>query len=225
MEPKTGELFSRNYLKTSEQFSDSKRMRFRFASYLSDYFSEDSFRIGNMIEVELGITAINQYANFVPWKNLLEECSLPDFLDIITIVARSDPSRTLVKDRIRVEYDFIAFADRVFRELSIAYRIDDKGGVHPFIDATFTAEFSAVTSSLLKDGLGSASNSLVEAEESLISSAFDGRRAVRSTFDAVENIFKQIFPNETHLNASGIEKKLRPSFTGKTPNNTNGPVI
>ena len=59
-------------------------------------------------------------------------------------------------------------------------------------------------------GLSAAREHIAQAERSLLAGSFDGRQAIRSTFDAAENLLKVIFQKATQLNTTAINERLGP---------------
>lgn len=217
MEPIIGEFFYRNYLRSPLLSSDSERMRFRVATFLRDYFESDAVEVGRDIEKELGFKVVSSGARYyVDWMSVLSSCSISDFLDIITLISRKHPQRLKSGRPISIIYNFHEFMTRVFCEQAMAYRIDEKGGIHPFVDVAFSSEFNAVSTLLSQASYGSARSSLEQAESALISSRYDGRAAIRHSFDALENIYKQIFPKETQLKSTGLSENLGPLIVKHT---------
>lgn len=210
-ESEVGGYFSRNYRPATAPSADSSRARFRIAKYLEEYCDRDSGSFGKYIEKETGIKLVEYYATpYVPWEETLSKCTIEDFLDIITAIARYCPSRVVNKNRAPVKYVFTAFVERVFREQSLAYRLDDKGGVHPFIDAAFTAEISELLANFSKYDLSAARIHLLSAENALLSFQYNGRLAIRSIFDAIENVFKMICSGTTQMNSATIKDRFKP---------------
>lgn len=191
------------------------------AAYLSDYYSEKQYEIGKFIERELGIKCLKWGTSslFIDWQPLLKELDLRDFLDVMTAVIRFAPQKKEYKDRVIVVYNLLEFATRVFSEQNLAYRIDDAGGVHPSIDVAFSISSAALLRNLSISGLDAAREHITQAERSLLAGSFDGRQAIRSTFDAAENLLKVIFPKLTQLNTANINDQLGPFLINSTEDN------
>ena len=213
-----GGFFSRTYLSIETPFSDSIRARFRMASYLNEYYSREHYEIGKFIEQELGIKCLKRgtASSFIEWQTLLKELDIIDFLDVITAAIRFKPQRKESKDRTIVVHNLLEFTKRVFAEQNLAYRIDDGGGVHPSIDIAFSVLSSGLLRSLTSNGLEAAREHITQAERSLLKGSFDGRQAIRSTFDAAENLLKTLFPDLTQLNTINITSKLGPYLLSST---------
>ncbi|MEM6409094.1 MAG: hypothetical protein AAF700_11830 [Pseudomonadota bacterium] len=209
-----GGFFSRNYLAKDTPSADDKKMRHRIAKYLETYTHSESGDFGRFIETELGISVLSEgpYSQYVNWMRVLEKCSISDFLDIVTAVCRLRPSTTKREGRMTVKYDFLEFAERVFREQAVAYRIDQKGGIHPFIDKSFSSTLAETLEGLEGKELFAAKAHLEKAEKALLEFDVDTRQAVRSAFDAVENLAKIIVPKSTQLNKDVAQNGLRPKL-------------
>jgi hypothetical protein len=106
--------------------------------------------------------------------------------------------------------NFITFVERVFRESKVAYRLDDHGGVHPFVDAAFTVELNELVRGFSDNDLDAARQHILDAEKALLPSDPDTRKAVRASFDAVENVFRLLFPECNRLNKHFVDRHLRP---------------
>jgi hypothetical protein len=210
--PKVGEYFSRSYLWADKPFADDVRARHRLATYLDEYFSERDYEIGKFIEQELGISCrrIGATRYYVDWKSLLKELDVRDFLDVTTAAIKFEPQHKKYKGHAVVVYNLLEFARRVFVEQNLAYRIDEKGGVHPSIDAAFSISSAGLLRNLSHSGLDAAREHIAQAERSLLAGSFDGRQAIRSVFDAAENLLKVVFPRATQLNTPTIIDKLGP---------------
>ncbi len=212
--PEAGGFFSRNYRKQGTASADDIRMRRRIAAYLSEYVNDDYYDFGKRVELDLGIQILTSGYNgsYIDWDEFLCKCSIEDFLDIITLVAKIWPERIVHRDRVRVRYDLISHVEAVFRQQSVSYRIDEKGGIHPFVDSAFSSELFEIVRELSRSEFNAAREHIEAAEKCLLDYDFRGNQAVRSAFDAIENIYKLMFPRRTHLNNDGIRDDLRPLF-------------
>lgn len=209
---KTGDYFSRNYLRAAQPLSDDTRARHRLAVYLSDYFVDVAGDVGRYIETELGIPCriMGTRGYFMRWDTFLKGLDLPDFLDVITATIRFAPKRRVEMNRKFAEYDLLGFAQVVFSEQNLAYRIDKKGGCHPLVDAAFSIQSASLIRSLSASGLSAAREHIASAEKALLAGSFDGRQAIRSSFDAAENLAKLMVKGATQLNKALIVDKLGP---------------
>lgn len=202
--------YSRNYHKRENPVPDDARARFRIATYLEDFTEGRQGLFGRYIERELGIPAISKYdSERVDWKKLVESLDVLDFLDLITAIGKIADRRTVHRDGIKVEYNFVDFVQRVFNEQGLAYRIESDCSVHPLVDVIFSAQFNELIRGLSEANLSAADEHVRKAELLLIEGKFDGRQAIRSIFDAAENVFKVTFPGADKLSKDTINGTLR----------------
>lgn len=198
---KEGRRFTHNYLERGEPTRDSKRMRVRLASTLNDEWI-NGYIAPNDLEKQLGIEIPSAfYDDCVDWKLFLDDCSLPDVLDTITIVAQHLGS---VKER------WIGAARRILQEENLAYRVDDLGGVHFAVDAEFAHNQACTIAALQPSRYCAARTHFEEGQKALDAHPQRTREAIRQTFECVETVFKLMLPNETQLGHSEITKKLKP---------------
>lgn len=216
--PIDGEYFSRNYLQTETPFADDQRARHRLGAYLSEYFSGEGYKVGKFIEQELGIQCLSNGPGgyYLAWGELLRKLKTSDLLDVLTAVIRFQPKKTRREGPANVTSDLLGFTSRVFLEQNLAYKIDSSGGIHPIIDTTFSIMSFNLIRNLSANGLEAAREHVTRAERNLLAGEFDPRGAIRSTFDAAENLFKVIFPRATQLNAQAIREKLGPYLVDVT---------
>ena len=220
---KIGEFYSRNYLSSDNPFADSPRARHRLSAYFQDYFTDDKGQVGKFIEQELGIQCLQWGGGgrFINWESFLNTLPLKDFLDVITASIQHRPKKTIHQDRLKVVHDLLAFTRRVFIEQNLAYKIDDKGGIHPSVDSSFSIAAFNLIRNLGDLGLEAAREHIVIAERKLLIADYDPRGAIRATFDAAENLMKVIFPRETQLNKAMVKNTLGPYLLDLAP--TQGP--
>jgi len=203
--PPIGQRFSHVYLKRGVPASDSERMRRRISSFFYEFGFHDC-NAGRNIELELGVD-VPRFDYRYDYKSFFLRCELRDFLDAITIIWRSiRGSHGLPKDA----GAWVKVVGRVFQEENVGYRVDDQGGVHFAVDAEFEHN---VASSLA--ALGSSRYNGVLAAFQVAQEAFDqtppnGKDAMRSAFEAVEILFRLIFPKAPRLASDQIKAHLEP---------------
>lgn len=124
------------------------------------------------------------YSLFVNWRDFLTNCDLPVFLDAITLihrlVQRQGRNLNLQGSRERVE--------RIFQVTNVAYRLDERCGVHPFVDSAFEAYRSAAIAGLGAGRYAAAREHVERADQAMLAVAPDYRQAIRSIFDSTETI-------------------------------------
>ena len=204
---KEGERFSVNYAKRSSPQGDSLRMRLRVYQ-IFDILNLSERVTPAKIGLELGIAV--PYGSYSPmWRNFFEHCELRDFLDVITLMARSSTNRQLNG------LSFTQNIASIFEQENVSYRIDDKGGVHYAIDEEYSHNQASTIAALSSSRFETARGHLESAQGALDKVPPDTRHAIRQAFECVETIFKLIFPNVSVLGASEATKRLLPIIERK----------
>lgn len=199
-------LFSRVYLERGPRQIESDRARKRFIGFLTAFENELKLRgveqriryhfpteLG--LSINLGLFDVGVFLRKAPWI---------DVLDGISLLATCFGSERAT---------WIEFVRGVFEEENLAYRIDDDGGVHPFVDAEFTRQTASSLEALDQPRFGQARAEFEAMERNLRSG--DSLGALRSVFACAESVFKVLFPGESRLDASAIDKKLAPALATK----------
>ena len=100
---------------------------------------------------------------------------------------------------------------RVFREESMAYEIDEQGGVHPLVDSEFQRNRHETLISLASSRYTNVDHAYRAAFNRLTVQSFDTKAAVRDIFDAAESLFKLMAaPRNPNLTGSSVDSDLRP---------------
>lgn len=201
-----GARFSLLYLRPDRPIEESKRLRNRLLQVFKQVAGKESKNLGHAIERELGVRIVKfQYDYFVDWHDF-SNLEMRDFLDTVTICREfatglnGIPSRaTLVKE-----------LNRIFSEETSAYVVDDQLGVHPSVDPSFRAILDSAVRGLGGADFEAVRLHLEKADLSLLPKG-DRRDAVRSIFDAVENVFKQTFQGAISINTGTIQTILKPT--------------
>ncbi|WP_323784632.1 hypothetical protein [Thalassovita sp.] len=205
-----GQRFSLLYLSGEETLSDCPRMRRRLGALADELLDENDYLAGKFLEAELGISIIRSsgMGAYVRWVDFFEEEELADVLDAITLIfsfcAANRLSNKLSGYRSRVQ--------RIFNERNMRYRVDDHCGVHPHVDTAFEQVRTSAISGLGKERFNAARAHLESVEQAMMREEPDNRQAIRSVFDAAENIFKMMFKGVTHINNREINNRLPPQI-------------
>lgn len=102
------------------------------------------------------------------------------------------------------------FVMRVFKEENMGYRLDEKGGVHFFIDHEFEHNKSTLLAGLTSQP--AVKGSFEKAYSFLDQDPPDTDSAIRSMFESLEILYKHIIKSEgkDRLNSIGVQNKLKP---------------
>lgn len=199
-----GKRFSHVYLVRGEPEKDSEKARFRLSKLVErSCLPAESTRYGtsfdyekraqNRIENELGIkfaSGITTVRAVDRWERYFNRISVTEMLDTITVVAS-------VLNRIHAKDDrqsrFLNEARRILKEENLAYEIDQIGGVHPLIDATFSAAMESAISSLDDPRYAVSAQCINRIDGYLLQNPQDFIGAIRAVFGACENTFKLMY--------------------------------
>lgn len=201
-----GKRFSHIYIGQDAPLKDSKKARFRLAKHLEDscpkavykpdsnYKTPERFRPAvNAIEHEIGIPFASQSTSgtrYERWDWYLKRVTVVEILDTITVVGNTLHSEYEKYDR---KGAFLEKARRIFQEENLAYTIDDSGGVHPLVDAAFSANYSSAVAGLSGERYAATLEAVSNIDAALLQDIPDFRGAIRAAFAANENLFKLMY--------------------------------
>ena len=199
--PPQGKRFSHVYIKRGEPVQDSFRMRRRLASLLQQEYRSNAARV----ERELGISG--PFTSGQTWYEHLEKWALKDVLDLVTIVYRELVTQANERGYAHhMARDWLQEVQRIFSEENVHYRVDTQGGVHFHFDEEFAHNQAATIAALNGSRYANALHSFEGALAALSQAPPDGKAAIRSTFAALEGLFRLMFPGSPRLTAKEAEK-------------------
>lgn len=208
-----GKRYSLIYLRNDEVLKDDNRMRFRMGKLfakLAPSGSDSGVGFGETVEVELGISAVSDGygGTFVQFDRLTAKAEIRDLLDMTTLLFEF----LVANGRDAHAAEMLTTVRRIFAETQVGYTLDDQGVMHPAFDTAF----EGVRQSAIR-GLGGEKYNLTrqfveDAEKALIADPIDGRQAIRNIFEAVENLYKQMYPRAALLNNGSIANDLKPEI-------------
>jgi hypothetical protein len=200
-----GKKFSQVYLDKGKPVNDSKRMRNRISAIYWDMLHSYENDIVKIIHKETGAKVpFGPYS--YSFSVFIENCDIRDLLDSITLIFQY----LLDSGRSRVATQWHQFVTRVFKEENLGYRLDEKGGVHFFIDQEFERNKSALLACLSSQP--AVQDSFENTYSFLDQDPPDTNSAIKSMFESLEILYKQIIKAEgkDRLNSNGVQKKLKP---------------
>jgi hypothetical protein len=202
-----GKRFSLLYLDRSKTLRDSERFRNRLAAFywkeLHKYFGED---IRRAIQLEIG-AEVPFIVGSYNVSEFFKQSELRDLLDSITIVYKTIKTKYGVGNVHRAE-EWKNFVGRAISEENLGYRLDKESGVHFFVDEEFERNrFSALA--VLEDSQYSGSRAAYDAAyKYLDANPIDTKGAVRSIFESIEILVKQMVDTK-NLNKWIVENTLK----------------
>ena len=200
-----GMRFSLLYLDRSEYLKDSKRFRNRLAAFydesLEEFYRDD---IGKSIELEIGAEVPTSMGNYLVSK-FLKNGELRDLLDSITVIFKA-----LATNRYSGEAaaEWKGFVVRALSEENLGYHLDEKCGVHYFVDEEFERNRFSTLLVLDDPRYSSIRTAFDMAYQYLDNQPMDTKGAVRSIFEAIEILVTQMVETK-NLNKWVVENALK----------------
>ena len=199
--------FSLLYLEQGAPTRDSERFRNRLAAfYTSEIASNHGSAVVDEFEKETGAIVPGGGAPRY-FAKVIREGELQDVLDGITIVyrvlqARFSPDRN----------NWLNFVARAMRETNVGYSIDENGIVRFRVDEEFERNRTSAVAVLDRPQFVAAKSALDDAYRHLDSDPMDTKAAVRSMFESLEILARQIVPAAKNLNKNLVQNTLKQKF-------------
>lgn len=201
-----GKPFSHLYIERGAPEKDSIRFRIRLGYFFKKHFSECNYEIAQILGEECGVEV--QYPADIP--RFFEEAEPRDVLNSITHIFKYLSSRPT---HYRVKHtDWKKFVERVFIEENLGYILDEKAGVHFFIDKEFEKNRVSALSCLGEPKYAAVRNEFEKAHSKLDSDPAETKDAIKAIFEALEILYKLITnaKGKDRLNGAGVRDKIKP---------------
>lgn len=223
----SGELFSRVYLRPTELLADSAKLRLRLGSYIAKNVAPDLSELREFLSVEGGLSV--PYTGYVNYEKFFQQLPIVDVLGAVTLIWRFLAGKRGAAYR-SYPYDrqaalWMEFVGRTFAEESLGYRLDDRAGVHYFVDAEFENTRVALLSGLSDKRYAAVRDALEKAYKYVDLAPGDSKASVRSAFEALEILARLMVPEAQNLNKGMIDKRLRPLVVGCYPQATDQAMV
>ena len=203
-----GKRFSLVYLDKGAPIQDSERFRRRISEYvrkfLIHHYEND---IISLIQFETGAYFKYKAHYGKSLCDFLMDAELRDMLDSITLIY----SFLVGNRRDQAAKNWIVFIDRVFIEENIGYRLDLKCGVHYYIDEEFEKNRFSTIAMLDNQRYIATRSAYEDAYRHFDNNPIDTKAAVRSLFESIEILVKQIVETR-NLNKYIVENNLKNKF-------------
>ncbi len=193
------------YLERTDPVRDSNRFRNRLSAYYWDHLHE-KFRdpIRKIIVKETG-AEIPYIANFgFSVADFFKKNELRDVLDSITLTYQVVKSRSYYS----LAEEWRHFVARALVEENVGYRLDSQCGVHYFVDEEFERNRFSTLITLDDKNYTSVKAAYEDAYRHFDNDPTDTKAAVRSMFESVEILVKQIVTAK-NLNKWVVENPLK----------------
>ena len=199
-----GVRFSLLYLDRSESLKDSKRFRNRLAAFYRESLHEyDENLIVKSIQLEIGAEVPSMYSGYLV-SDFFKKTELRDLLDSITVIykALSGAGSGHIAD------NWKGFVARALSEENLGYQLDEKCGVHYFVDEEFERNRYSTLLVLDNPRYSSIRTAYDMAYQCLDNHPMDTKGAVRSIFESIEILVKQMVDTR-NLNKWVVENSLK----------------
>ena len=206
-------LFIYRYMDRSVVRNDSPRFRNRIAARFP---TEDHIR--NPIEDELLVrTGIKlpraPWNGAIVWESFFTSAPIEEVLTLVTVaiehIRRNNPSS-------RWPNGFREFVETAMREEHLGLRIDEGGVIHFAVDQQFEHDRVATLAGLGAQVLVAARAAYEHAHHYMDGHPPDTKGAVRSAFEAVEIVAKQLCPQHKNLHAGLCRGDLKVRYLAAT---------
>lgn len=196
--------YSELYLRPSALQDDSPRMRTQLAAAFDahiDSNAEEDHEVATLMRRATGAD-LPSGAYGVYWGRFFERGELRDILDLITCVHR------VLRGARREKW--IADVQFVFDRQNMKYTVGEDGAVRLRVDEAFEAGRQSVVAALDFPRYGAAKAAFEAGYRLLSATAPDGKHAIRDVFEAVEIVFKLMFPQASRIGAPELGAHLKP---------------
>ncbi|UCI33560.1 hypothetical protein [Mesorhizobium sp. B4-1-4] len=198
--PEEGGYFRRNYLREPVLLADSVRARRRLVAWFAAARMGDKSDFAEQMERMFGVAYPISYNHSAFW----EKEDIADILSGITLWLKMNGLHNLL----------LAEARAIIAEESLRYRIDDKGGVHFFVDEEFERAIQSTMAGLGSTRFTAANHALQDALSNLDVAHQSGKGLISGIFEAVESAFITIIgPTKIdRISPKAIDDHLRPKL-------------
>ena len=201
-----GDRFSVLYARPEDPAQDSGRARHRVGALFGEtIFDNHTERLAAYLGRELGVQVPGDGKYSSHWLQFFRECRTRDFLDTVTLVYRylfwhaGDGMAAWWRDVVK----------KIFADESLAYEIDDVGGVHPAVDREFQRNRASVVAALRSHRHQNVRELFESVSNNLAADPPRYKQAWRATYSAMEGLFGLMFPY-VRLTTVEIDRCLRP---------------
>lgn len=202
-----GQRYTHVYLERPSKLTDSGRLRNRVAEWFYANLSDLGGSIRADLRTELGANVPGGYDSLAV-RDFLKSAEVHEFLDALTIISivLSDYNKRFGGDVFRRWH---AFVNRALSETGVAFELDDRGGVHPRVDAVFLANRQSTLSGLGHPKHAEALGHFDQAYGALDGASPQTGRAIREMHLAIEAVFKQAYPQASKIDVGEINTHLK----------------
>lgn len=199
-----GKRFSQVYLERGTPARDSARFRNRVSAYYwQNLHGQHKDKIRTLLQKETG-AEVPFVAGGYSVAGFFKKAELRDVLDAITLIYQ----HLIASGWKSLAGDWKTFIERAFQEENIGYRLDRACGVHYYVDEEFERNRFSTLAVLEEPRYSGVKAAFDDAYRHLDSDPPDTKAAVRSTFESLEILVKQMVETK-NLNKWVVENTLK----------------
>lgn len=199
-----GQLFTHVYCDRGIPINDSETFRRRIGRFCQDLTWDYNYEFGKYLIKETGLKF--PYGNFYKIEDFFVSVELKYMLNAITLVWRfldHDHEDSLYTQDLAEDWKL--FVKRTLNEENLGYRLDDKCGVHYLIDEEFERNRISTVSCLQDSKYSAVLAAFEDSHRHLDSIPPDTKASVRSLFESIEILIKQMVSTD-RLNKKAVTK-------------------
>lgn len=207
-----GQLFTHVYCERGTPLQDSEQFRRRIGKFCKYLTSEYNFKLAEWLEQETGLV-IGWVAYERDIIGLFSNAEIKIMLNSITLVWRfliADIANKYTKLDAQKWYGFVK---RALSEENMGYQLDEYCGVHYLIDKEFEINRISAIRCLQDPKYTTVIVAFEDAHRHLDSNPPDTKAAVRSLFESIEILVKQM-TNTNRLNKRIVKERLKEIAVG-----------
>jgi hypothetical protein len=233
-EPKSGELFTRQYIARGAPTQDSALFRNRLDAYLQANHYAEYAKLASYLRQEGGLIISTFYSDkfnstYYNFTQFFTDSRIEYVLSSITLIWRyfkQNDRQPVTKPDRSISYIFPKatawrdFVNRALREENVGYIADSEGGVHFFVDEEFERNRASALACLANPRHAAVRTAFEQSHAYLDSSPPDTKAAVRSSFESLEILARLVDPASKNLNRWMVENKIKPFLLSAAINDT-----
>lgn len=220
-----GDLFTRQYLDRGAPLQDNQFFRSRLDAFLQANHYKDYADLAAYLRQESGIVVETFYSDeyknvYYKFTDFFSSTRIEHVLSAITLIWRflGKYSQTLSTRNPANPYTYKypkaeawhAFVSRAMREENMAYSLDEKCGVHYFVDEEFERNRVTALTCLTPVRYAAVRVAFEQAHSYLDAQPADTKASVRAAFEALEILARLMDGQSKNLNKWMVENKLKP---------------
>lgn len=235
-----GELFARQYVERGAPLQDNPFFRSRLDAFLQSNHYKDYADLAAYLRQESGLVVETFYSDtykrvYYKFTDFFSNTKIELVLSAVTLIWRflRKYSQVLTTRNAASPFTYTypsadawhAFVARAMREENMAYTLDEKCGVHFFVDEEFERNRVTALSCLTAARYGAVRVAFEQAHSYLDAQPADTKASVRAAFEALEILGRLMDAQSKNLNKWMVENKLKPIAVAKAQDATEAVVV